>query len=216
MVSAAVVVSNAPCEGARMTMWCQRAVAWMVVWIVVRIVAWVSACVFMSGLAGCSLWPTESEEVRQRDAVQRLGVDALNQLFVPPKDALLSRDDMVLVARPVIEPVAAQLPIDAQVDGPRLRNALVRAILQLNNMPQVVGWAPRNEESELAAPLWRLNSHFSAFPPITLSDRQLFPYRLSLTLQRPHQAEHTVTLSGAFDSQALGPQVHHDALFSVE
>ena len=212
MVSAAVVVSNAPCEGARMTIWRQGAVVWIMAWRVV----WISACIFMSGLAGCSLWPTESEEVRQRDAVQRLGVDALNPLFVPLEGALLSPDDMVLVARPAIDPVAATLPIDAQVDGPRLRNALVRAILQLNNRPQVVGWAPRSEESELAAPLWRLDSHFSAFPPITLSDRQLFPYRLSLTLQRPHQAEHTVTLSGAFDSQALGPQLHHDALFSVE
>ena len=204
MVSAAVVVPNALFEGARMTIWLQR------------IVVWISACMVISSLAGCSLWRTESEEVRQRDAVQRLGVDAINQLFVPSERMLLSRDDMVLVARPAIEPVAAKLPIDAQVDGPRLRNALVRAILQLNNMPHVVGWAPRNEESELAAPLWRLDSHFSAFPPITLSDRQLFPYRLSLTLQRPDQAEHTVTLSGAFDSQALGPQARHDALFSVE
>lgn len=167
-------------------------------------------------LSGCSLWHTESEEVRQRDAVQRLGVDAMTQIFDPAGHLALSKDDLVLVARPDIAPVVTKLPVDAQVDGPRLRNALVRAILQLKDMPQVVGWAPHNENTGLAAPLWRLDSHFSAFPPISLSDRQLFPYLLMLTLQRPDQPGHTVTLSGAFDSQALGPQTRHDSLFSVE
>lgn len=167
-------------------------------------------------LSGCSLWHTESEEVRQRDAVQRLGVDAITQLFDPVAQLQLSSDDMVLVARPDIAPTTAKLPADAQVDGPRLRNALVRAILQLKDMPQVVGWAPRNEEVELASPLWRLDSQFSAYAPLALSDRLLFPYSLTLILQRPGQSEHTVRLSGAFDSQALGPQTQHDSLFSVE
>lgn len=167
-------------------------------------------------LSGCSLWRTESEEVRQRDAVQRLGVDAVTQLFATMPPMTLAPGDMVLVARPDIAPVAVKLPVDAQVDGPRLRNALVRAILQIKDMPQVVGWAPRDEEVELASPLWRLNSRFSAFPPISLSDRQIFPYLLTLSLQRPDRPEHAMTLSGAFDSQALGPQVRHDSLFSVE
>lgn len=167
-------------------------------------------------ISGCALWHTESEEVRQRDAVQRLGVDAITQLFDAPRQVALSTDDMVLVARPDITPVTVKLPVDAQVDVPRLRNALVRAILQLKDMPQVVGWAPRNEEVELAPPLWRLDSRFSAFPPISLSDRQLYPYMLSLTLLRPDRPQHTITLSGAFDSQALGPQSRHDSLFSVE
>lgn len=170
----------------------------------------------MACLSGCSLFYTESEEVRQRDAVQRLGVDAVAQMFEAAEHPTLSTDDMVLVARPDIAPVAAKLQVDAQVDGPRLRNALVRAILQLKDMPQVVGWAPLNEETELATPLWRLDSRFSAFPAISLSDRQLFPYLLTLTLQRPGRPEHSVTLSGAFDSQALGAQARHDSLFSVE
>lgn len=113
MVSAAVVVPSTLFEGVIMKVWLQR------------VVVWISACIFISSLAGCSLWRTESEEVRQRDAVQRLGVDAINQLFVPAERMLLSRDDMVLVARPAIEPVAAKLPIDAQVDGPRLRLSLI-------------------------------------------------------------------------------------------
>lgn len=168
-------------------------------------------------LAGCSLWHrTESEEVRQRDAVQRLGVDAISQLFDPAGQLSLSSDDMVLVARPDIAPTMVKLPADAQVDGPRLRNALVRAILQLKDMPQVIGWAPHNEEVEMAPPLWRLDSQFSASAPLALSDRLLFPYSLTLTLQHSDQSKHTVTLSGAFDSQALGPQTLHDSLFSVE
>lgn len=181
-----------------------------------RLGRWMSLALVMGGLTGCSLWRTESEEVRQRDAVQRLGVDAITRLFDPAEQVSLSGDNLVLVARPDIDPVTAKLPIDAQVDGPRLRNALVRAILQVKDMPQVVGWAPRDEEIELAPPLWRLNSHFSAFTPISLSDRQLFPYLLSLTLQRPDQPPHTVRLSGAFDSQALKAQTRHDSLFSVE
>lgn len=175
------------------------------------------ATVLLCGLlSGCMLWHTDSEEVRQRDAVQRLGVDGVARLLDRAAVPALSEDDMILVARPEITASLTRLPEKARVDGPRLRNALVRAILQLKHMPQVVGWAPRNEAAALALPLWRLDSQFSAYPAISLSDRQLYPYRLVLTLHRPDRTPRVLTLSGAFDSQALGPQARHDTLFSVE
>ena len=183
-----------------------------------KLTMWRTAGVLLLGglTSGCALWHTDPEQVRQRDAVQRLGVDSVARLFNKTTLPPLSSNDTVLVARPEIAPASVRLPAEAQVDGPRLRNALVRALLQLDDMPQAVGWAPQREEAELAAPLWRLDSQFSAYPAILLSDRQLFPYRLTLTLRRPDQTPRTMTLSGAFDSQALGPLARHDALSSAE
>lgn len=174
---------------------------------------WMGLCVLAVGLAGCSHVPTE--EVRQRDAVQRLGVDAAG-IVLNLMQPFQATETMVLVARAHVTTIDATLPNDVRVSGQRLQDALVRGILQHPSAPQVVGWAPHARNAELAHSLWRLDSAFVPSSPIALSDRKLYPYQLTLQVQDANGTTKTVDMSGAFDSRALGPMGRRDTRFTTE
>ena len=82
---------------------------------------------------------------------------------------------------------------------------LTRALLGLEQSPQVLDWQPTLSRGA-EANQWRLDSRLiAAGPRLALSDRTLLPYRLQLTLRRPGsdtplwQAQ----LDGALDASAL-------------
>lgn len=171
-------------------------------------------CLMLLGvLSGCAHTPTE--EVRQRDAVQRLGVDAANAVLALMKP-LRQPDDAMLVARATIASMPEGIPNKARVGGQRLQDALVRGVLQHQQAPQVVGWAPQAHDAALASTLWRLDSTFVPFAPISLSDRELYPYELTLRLYHPGELARTLSMSGAFDSRALGLLGRRDSRFTAD
>lgn len=167
----------------------------------------------LGAMTGCAHTPTE--EVRQRDAVQRLGVDAANNVLAIMQP-VRQPEDTVLVARANIASMPEGLPSKVRVNGQRLQDALVRGLLQHEPAPQVVGWAPHDRDAVLAGTLWRLDSAFVPLTPITLSDRELYPYQLTLQLHHPSGFARTLLMSGAFDSRALGPLGRRDSRFTTD
>ncbi|ANF56708.1 hypothetical protein [Halotalea alkalilenta] len=152
-------------------------------------------------LVGCASRGFD-EQSRQRDAVQRMGADVAERLIEATQWDDQTVNQLILVARPSIAP-DAQLPEAARVDAARLSSALSRGLLALPDAPQVIGWAPQ-EQQPLAPQLWILDSSFSTGPTLGLSDRELYPYHLELKLHRAGRPAITFETDGAFDSLALG------------
>lgn len=87
----------------------------------------------------------------------------------------------------------------------RVQESLMRALLSLSKGPQVLDWAGTIGEGA-GANQWRLDSRLeSDGPRLTLSDRTLLPYRMSLTLRRPGSEASLWSheIQGAFDATAL-------------
>ncbi|MGQ4877774.1 hypothetical protein ACOJCM_04280 [Billgrantia sp. LNSP4103-1] len=146
-------------------------------------------------LGGCATQPPEPDPIRR--ALQNLSDRAVARIM--EIDALQpTRDQVLLLKTPEVDP-------HLDIDGERFHESLTRALLGASDGPQVLDWRPamagggRNHQ-------WRLESRLEATAPrLTLSDRDLLPYRLTLSLYRPEadRAAWQTEVEGAFDATAL-------------
>lgn len=148
-------------------------------------------------LTGCATGgPEHPQTVRQ--ALFGLGERAAERVGeAPPLPSPLT-DEVLLLATPEVD-------AGLGVGSDRLLESLTRALLGLEQSPQVLDWQPALSRGA-EANQWRLDSRLiAAGPRLALSDRTLLPYRLQLTLRRPGsdtplwQAQ----LDGALDASAL-------------
>lgn len=147
--------------------------------------------------AGCAGQP--ERPTTQRQALYGLGERAAEAAITEPDWAMPMTDIVLLLAHPDIDSAL-------NVDPERFRETLARALLAYENGPQVLNWAPAMADTLLPENQWRLESHLSASgPTLRLSDRELLPYQLVLTLYRPGDSAPLwqQTLSGALDGSAL-------------
>lgn len=146
-------------------------------------------------LTGCASPGERVEPIRQ--ALLGLGDRAAGQVLAsgelqPPEQQVL------LLAPPEVD---AALGLTAE----RVRESLTRALLGVSAGPQVLDWQP-DMAGDADPHQWRLQSHLEASAPrLVLSDRELLPYRLTLTLHRPDNGTPLweTTIEGAFDATAL-------------
>ncbi|RTR05580.1 hypothetical protein [Halomonas nitroreducens] len=147
-------------------------------------------------LAGCAGAPEPPQTVRQ--ALLGLGKRAAEQVATTSALPRPTADQVLLLAMPEVDP-------DLQVDDTRLLESLTRALLGIEQGPQVLDWQPTLSEGA-GRNQWRLDSRLMATGPrLTLSDRQLLPYRLKLALRRPGDegAVWESQIDGALDASAL-------------
>lgn len=147
-------------------------------------------------LSGCAGAP-ERPDSHIRQALFNLGERAAARVMAAPE---LSRppSDLVLLLSP--SEVDASLGITEE----RFQESLVRALLAVSDGPQVLDWG--GDLSEGGDNQWRLESRLIADGPrLSLSDRELLPYRLKLTLRRPGEeaARWQASVQGALDATAL-------------
>ena len=147
-------------------------------------------------LAGCAAQPQGPETVRQ--ALFGLGERAAEQVASASTLPTPHGDLVLLLATPDVDPAL-------DISDERLMESLTRALLGLDEGPQVLDWRPAIV-GEAGGNQWRLDSSLAASGPrLTLSDRELLPYRLTLTLRRPGESQHLwqTHIDGALDATAL-------------
>ncbi|MCW4151990.1 hypothetical protein OM427_20945 [Halomonas sp. 18H] len=147
-------------------------------------------------LAGCAAKPQGPETVRQ--ALFGLGERAAEQLASASPLPKPHADLVVLLATPEVDPALG-------ITSESLMESLTRALLGLEAGPQVLDWRSAIA-GDAGGNQWRLDSRLTASGPrLTLSDRELLPYRLTLNLRRPGQdASHWQShIDGALDASAL-------------
>lgn len=147
-------------------------------------------------LAGCAGAPERPETLRQ--ALFGLGAVAAERVLAAPALPSPKTNQVLLLATPEIDPALG-------IDQERLRESLTRALLGAPGGPQVLNWSDAMSKGG-GDNQWRLESRLDADGPrLTLSDRDLLPYRLTLALRRPgsEEALWTTDISGALDASAL-------------
>lgn len=146
-------------------------------------------------LVGCAAQPPEPDPIRR--ALQNLSDRAVARVM--DVEALQPITDQVLLL------VTPEVDSSLEIDGERFHESLTRALLGAGDGPQVLDWRPamagegRNHQ-------WRMESRLEAIAPrLSLSDRDLLPYRLTLSLYRPEadRAVWQTEVEGAFDATAL-------------
>ncbi|TDB04786.1 hypothetical protein [Halomonas marinisediminis] len=147
-------------------------------------------------LTGCAGAP-ERPDSTIRQALFNLGERAATRVMAAPE---LPRppSDQVLLLSP------SEVDDSLGIEDERFQESLVRALLAVSDGPQVLDWG--DGLSEGGDNQWQLESHLEADGPrLTLSDRELLPYRLKLTLRRPGEeaARWQASLQGALDATAL-------------
>lgn len=156
---------------------------------------YVAQIALLALLAGCAAQPPEPDPVRH--ALQNLSDRAVARVM--DVEALQPTDDQVLLL------VSPEMDASLGIDAARFHESLTRALLGAENGPQVLDWRPamtgegRNHQ-------WRMESRLEATAPrLQLTDRDLLPYRLTLSLYRPEadQAVWQTEVEGAFDATAL-------------
>lgn len=147
-------------------------------------------------LSACASKPERPQTVRQ--ALLALGERAAGEVLKAPQLPKPQYDQVLLLATPEVDSTLGVTP-------QRLLEGIARGLLGADQGPQVLDWAqelPENNNSNL----WRLDSRLeSTAPRLTLSDRELLPYRLVLKLRRPggQAALWQTHLDGALDANAL-------------
>ncbi|MEQ5800576.1 hypothetical protein [Halomonas sp. H10-9-1] len=147
-------------------------------------------------LAGCAA-PPERPDSSIRQALFNLGERAAALVMSAPNLPQPPSDQVLLLARPEIN---ASLGIE----NARFNESLVRALLAISDGPQVLDWNTSLTDS--SDNQWRLESRLMADGPrLSLSDRELLPYRLTLTLRHPGEeaTRWEESLQGALDATAL-------------
>lgn len=146
-------------------------------------------------LAGCASQPPEPDPIRR--ALQNLSDRAVTRVM--QVEVLQPPANQVLLL------VAPSVDGEFEVASERFLESLTRALLSPSNGPQVLDWRPAM--AGVGGPhQWRMESRLEATAPrLRLSDRELLPYRLTLTLHRPDQdaALWQTEVEGAFDATAL-------------
>ncbi len=147
-------------------------------------------------LVGCAGAPERPETLRQ--ALFGLGAVAAERVLATPALPSPRTSQVLLLATPEVDPTLG-------IDQERLRESLTRALLGAPGGPQVLNWSDAMSEGG-GDNQWRLESRLDADGPrLTLSDRDLLPYRLTLALRRPGSESTlwTTDISGALDASAL-------------
>ncbi|MCE8035378.1 MAG: hypothetical protein LPK20_12350 [Halomonas sp.] len=146
-------------------------------------------------LAGCAAQPPEPDPIRR--ALQNLSDRAVARVM--QVEALQPPADQVLLL------VSPDVDNSLEIDSDRFLESLTRALLGASDGPQVLDWRPAMS-GEGGDHQWRMESRLEATAPrLTLSDRDLLPYRLILSLYRPdaERALWQTEIEGAFDATAL-------------
>lgn len=152
------------------------------------------ACLLV--LAGCAATPEQPTTVRQ--ALFGLSERAAEAVTATPPLPHPAVDEVLLLAMPQVD---ARLPLA----DTRLLESLTRALLAVDDGPQVLEWQAAMAEGGHDNQ-WRLETRLSANGPrLRLSDRELLPYRLSLTLRRLGRDAPAwrTGIEGALDATAL-------------
>lgn len=147
-------------------------------------------------LAGCAGAP-ERPDGNIRQALFTLGERAAGHVMAAPLLPRPASDQVLLLASPEVD---AGLGIGDE----RFQESLVRALLAVGDGPQVLDWGDGLTQG--GDNQWRLESRLTADGPrLSLSDRELLPYRLTLTLSRPGEesTRWEESLQGALDATAL-------------
>lgn len=159
-------------------------------------------------LAGCA--GMDPSDARSRAPLADLGYSAAEAVLEAPDWPGPGTDRVIRVA-----------PVEMEADfGPaaaeRYSDALIRGLLSAPDGPQVLPTptarkTPANGARTLPRNHWRLTSRLNApLGPITLSDRRLYPYTLTLGLYRAGGATPwwQTRLEGALDGRGLstGPE----------
>ncbi|MFC3285678.1 hypothetical protein [Litchfieldella rifensis] len=148
-------------------------------------------------LGGCASAPDQPTMMRQ--ALVGLSDRAARLVLADPVWDLPTADVVVLLAPPEVD---EQLGIGTE----RFHENLSRALLAQQEGPQLLDWTPAMDSAEAPANQWLLECRLAADGPrLRLSDRELLPYRLTLSLRRPGDGaprwqQH---ISGAIDASAL-------------
>ncbi|PMR75705.1 hypothetical protein [Billgrantia endophytica] len=146
-------------------------------------------------LAGCAARPPEPDPIRR--ALQNLSDRATDRMM--QVDELQPPGDQVLLL------VSPEVERSLEIEPERFLETLTRALLSVSPGPQVLDWRPAMA-GDGSAHQWRLETRLEATAPrLRLSDRDLLPYRLTLTLYRPDNngALWQTEIEGAFDATAL-------------
>ncbi|RKR07416.1 hypothetical protein C7446_0228 [Kushneria sinocarnis] len=149
-------------------------------------------------LAGCALFGNGAP-VEPRSPLASLGESAARQVLAADDWAIPPGQRVILVAPPQVDD---RLPIDAA----RLRETLIRTLLARDDGPQILAWQPIEGTPSLADNQRILSTRLAASAPaLKLSDRTLYPYRLTLELTAPTavSADWKHHIEGAFDADAL-------------
>ncbi|HSP57104.1 MAG TPA: hypothetical protein VLO12_02250 [Halomonas sp.] len=147
-------------------------------------------------VGGCAGSPERPETLRQ--ALFGLGAVAAERVLASPSLPSPITGQVLLLATPKVDPTLG-------IDQERLRESLTRALLGAADGPQILNWSDAMSGGG-GDNQWRLDSRLDADGPrLTLSDRDLLPYRLTLALRRPgsETALWTTDISGALDASAL-------------
>lgn len=144
---------------------------------------------------GCAAPPPEPDPVRR--ALQNLSDRAVARVM--QVDALQPPADQVLLL------VSPDVDSRLEIDSDHFLETLTRALLGASDGPQVLDWRPamRGVGGDHQ---WRMESQLEATAPrLRLTDRDLLPYRLTLSLYRPDAdgAVWETQIEGAFDATAL-------------
>ena len=146
-------------------------------------------------IAGCATQPPEPDPIRH--ALQNLSDRAVARVM--QVEALQPPVNQVLL---LVEP---SVDNELEVDSERFLESLTRALLSASDAPQVLDWRPAMA-GDGGPHQWRMESRLEATAPrLRLSDRELLPYRLTLSLHRPDQDTPLwqTEVEGAFDATAL-------------
>ncbi|HSH50042.1 MAG TPA: hypothetical protein VK991_15830 [Halomonas sp.] len=153
------------------------------------------AMLLLALLSACAGAPERPQTVRQ--ALLALGERAASEVAAAPPLPQPQADQVLLLATPEVDRELGIAPS-------RLLEGLARGLLAIDQGPQVLDWAPTLPAA--GDNQWRLDSRLeSSGPRLTLSDRELLPYRLHLRLRRPGSATPLwqTSLVGALDATAL-------------
>ncbi|MEQ5766084.1 hypothetical protein NFH98_00515 [Halomonas sp. H33-56] len=155
------------------------------------------ALVLLVWLAGCASAPERPETLRQ--ALLGLGQQAAERVAEAPALAGETLADQVLLLSPPKVDERLELGVG------RVQESLTRGLLAIDDGPQVLDWQP-GDTPAADTNQWLVDSRLIADGPrLTLSDRELLPYRFELRLRRPGDgaALWSTVISGAFDADAL-------------
>ena len=146
-------------------------------------------------LVGCATQPPAPDPIRQ--ALQNLSDRAANRVM-NVVELQPTQEQVLLLAAPSVDTSLSITP-------ERFRENLTRAMLRVSDGPQVLDWRPAMAGNS-GDHQWRLETQLDASAPrLQLSDRELLPYRLTLSLYRPDAdtALWETEIEGAFDATAL-------------
>ncbi|QJQ95483.1 MULTISPECIES: hypothetical protein [Halomonadaceae] len=159
-----------------------------------RAAAVVMLCLLLAACAGA---PERPATLRQ--ALFGLSERASARLLEQPVWQRPTADIVLLLAEPEIE---ARL----HIDGQRFSESFTRSLLAQPDSPQVLNWTPEMGETGMLDNQWLLESQLVADGPLLrLTDRELLPYQLTVTLRRPGEplVQWEAHLQGALDVTAL-------------